>query len=238
MPQLRKVRMTEDELAVKFLEDERKRSERILKEQKKIKLRADGEPMPVSEFLASEACWLLKCITGIAWLEYHLLKKQWEKYDAAVRNVEAQIDGIFEEHSREGTLITCAPGQKEIAVKSIIGLYSVPGLICIDILDIFRCIRNAKRIAVGVSEVFTGEGRGANAARGIISRLNDHFNDCVISDVIFNVQGDQSMTLYEVNDAAEEIYKIIDEQANIMFGATVDAAKNGIRIALLLAERE
>ena len=40
--------------------------------------------------------------------------------------------------------------------------------------------------------------------------------------VIFNVTGDSSLTLYEVNAAADIIRKAVDPDANVIFGVCVD----------------
>lgn len=40
--------------------------------------------------------------------------------------------------------------------------------------------------------------------------------------VIFNVAGDSSLTLYEVNAAADIIRKAVDPDANVIFGVIVD----------------
>ena len=42
------------------------------------------------------------------------------------------------------------------------------------------------------------------------------------SKVFFNITGGPEMSLYEVNDIAEEIYKSVDEDADILFSALID----------------
>ncbi|KAF5825517.1 FtsZ family, C-terminal domain-containing protein, partial [Dunaliella salina] len=42
--------------------------------------------------------------------------------------------------------------------------------------------------------------------------------------VVWNITGPADMTLFEVNEAAETIYELVDPNANLIFGAVVDPA--------------
>jgi len=245
MLQIKENQLSVEKKAVKILEKHHERSNKSSNEKLRSHPKEKSGSMSMREIL-SEAMGELgyrisrafKNLIGITRLEKYFDNKEKEQYQNAIQYIEAQLDRIIEERSLNGTLVTYPSNQKDNAVKAIKELYLVPGLIAIDAYDIYKCIRNAKKSAIGVSEIFTGEDRAGNAARSVIAKLEGHFNKSIISDVIFNVGGDEGTALYEVNDAAEEIYKIIDDQANIIFGATIDQSQNGVRVVMLLSERE
>ena len=52
--------------------------------------------------------------------------------------------------------------------------------------------------------------------------------------VVLNITGGRDLTLHEVNTAAETIYDIVDEDANIIFGAVVDEKMQGeVRVTVI-----
>jgi cell division protein FtsZ len=51
---------------------------------------------------------------------------------------------------------------------------------------------------------------------------------------IFNVVGDSSLSLFEVNEAADVIRQAVDPEANVIFGVTVDdSMKDEVRLTLI-----
>ena len=244
-PPLKETDASGYEEAVKFLEQRDREAQELAEKQKNIKLRDyDAEPMLMREILyelIGELGFRIKCyfrrIFGIDERELLYVNEEHKKYMSAVKNVEAQVDRIFEEHSKAGTLITYPAGQKETAIRAIKDIYLVPGLIGIDVLDVFTCIRDVKKIYVAVSDVFKGEGKAVKAAKNALSILEGKFKRAALNSGLFNVQGDKDFTLYEVNDIAEEIYGYCDNDTNIVFGANVDVVENGVRIVLLMTEK-
>ncbi len=53
--------------------------------------------------------------------------------------------------------------------------------------------------------------------------------------MILNVTGDESLSLFEVNEAADFIYKQTDADVNIIFGAVIDKNMNGVVQATIIA---
>jgi cell division protein FtsZ len=52
--------------------------------------------------------------------------------------------------------------------------------------------------------------------------------------VLFNIAGSSTLTLYEVNNAAEVIRQAVDPNANVIFGVVVDPNMgNDIRLTLI-----
>jgi cell division protein FtsZ len=68
----------------------------------------------------------------------------------------------------------------------------------------------------------TGENRAIEAARQAISSPLLEVNIDGAQGILFNVIASSSLTLYEVNDAAEEIRSAADPEANIIFGTSLN----------------
>jgi cell division protein FtsZ len=52
--------------------------------------------------------------------------------------------------------------------------------------------------------------------------------------VLFNIAGSSTLTLYEVNNAAEVIRQAVDPEANVIFGVVVDPNMgNDVRLTLI-----
>ena len=52
--------------------------------------------------------------------------------------------------------------------------------------------------------------------------------------VVINITGGYDLTLHEVNAAADSIYEVVDEDANIIFGAVIDDSMEGeVRITVI-----
>jgi cell division protein FtsZ len=80
----------------------------------------------------------------------------------------------------------------------------------------------------------SGEGRAVEAARqAITSPLLETTIDGA-KGVLINITGGSSMTLAEVKAAADEIYNVSDQDANIIFGAVIDdRMKDYVRVTVL-----
>jgi cell division protein FtsZ len=106
-------------------------------------------------------------------------------------------------------------------IQGISELITVPGLINLDFADVRTIMAEggAALMAVGVA---SGEDRARKAAQMAITNelLDVTINGA--SGILFNVTGGPSMTLYEVNQAADLIRETADPNANLIFGAVVD----------------
>lgn len=68
----------------------------------------------------------------------------------------------------------------------------------------------------------SGEGRAVAAAQSAITSPLLDYSIARARGVVFNITGGADMTLQEVNEAAEVIYEVVGDDANIIFGALVD----------------
>lgn len=106
-------------------------------------------------------------------------------------------------------------------VQGISDLITVPGLINLDFADVKTIMLNRGIAHMGVGRA-TGENRAMNAAKQAISSplLETTINGA--TGVLLNITGGPSLTLFEVNEAADQVKEAADADANIIFGAVID----------------
>jgi len=118
-------------------------------------------------------------------------------------------------------------------VQSIAEVITVPGMINLDFADVKAVMKDAGPawMSIGIS---AGKDRAINAAKqALASPLLDVSIDGS-KGVLFNVVGGSSLTLFEVNEAAEVIKQAVDPDANIIFGVAHDPSMNDeVRITLI-----
>jgi cell division protein FtsZ len=113
------------------------------------------------------------------------------------------------------------------AIQGISDLILVPGLINLDFADV-RTIMSGMGMAMMGTGVATGETRAVDAARAAISSpLLEGASVDGARGVIINVTGGSDLSLVEVSEASSIIHEAAHEDANIIFGAVVDATLGG-----------
>ena len=118
-------------------------------------------------------------------------------------------------------------------VQAIAEVITVPGLINLDFADIRTIMKNA-----GPAWMSIGRGSGPNRAieaakEALASPLLDVSMEGA-TGVMFNITGSSSLTLFEVNAAAEVIKQAVDPNANVIFGVAFDTnMTNEIRLTLI-----
>ncbi len=118
-------------------------------------------------------------------------------------------------------------------VQAIAEVITVPGLINLDFADVKAVMRNAGPAWMSIG-IGSGQNRAVDAAKeALASPLLDVSIDGSKA-VLFNVIGGSSLTLLEVNQAADVIKQAVDPDANIIFGVAHDAGMDKeIRITLI-----
>ena len=118
-------------------------------------------------------------------------------------------------------------------VQAIAEVITVPGLINLDFADIKAIMKDAGPAWMSIG-VGSGQNRAVDAAkRALASPLLD-VSIAGSKAVLFNVIGDNSLTLFEVNEAAAVIKEAVDPDANIIFGVAYDPTIGSeIRITLI-----
>jgi len=106
-------------------------------------------------------------------------------------------------------------------IQGISDLVTVTGLINVDFNDVRSIMGNG-----GTALMSIGYGQGdARAVDAVMGAVNSRLLDVSIDGakgVLFNIKGSPDMALAEVNDAADIIRKMVDPEANIIFGAAIE----------------
>jgi len=120
------------------------------------------------------------------------------------------------------------------AIQGISDLILVPGLINLDFADV-KTIMSGMGVAMMGTAIAEGHTRAIDAAnRAISSPLLEDASVKGARGVIINVTGGPDMSLLEVNEALTIIQESAHEDANIIFGAVVDAKlANKVKITVI-----
>jgi len=119
-------------------------------------------------------------------------------------------------------------------VRGVTDLMVMPGLINLDFADIRTVMAEMGKAMMGTGES-EGEDRAKLAAESAISNpLLDEVSMHGARGVLINITGGQDMTLLEVDAAANRIREEVDQDANIIFGATMDGTLDGrMRVSIV-----
>jgi cell division protein FtsZ len=108
------------------------------------------------------------------------------------------------------------------AIQGISEVITLPGIINLDFADVRKIMGEAgpALLAIGRGR---GDNRAADAARAAIASPLLDVSIEGARGVLFNVVGGKSLSLLEVNAAAQVISDMVDPDAEIVFGAAIDA---------------
>ena len=106
-------------------------------------------------------------------------------------------------------------------VRGITELFTTPGLINTDFADVKMIMNDAGSALMGVGEG-SGEQRATSAARKAISSPLMESPIDGARGILLSITGSSSLTLSEVNEAAELVVGVAHPDANIIFGTVVD----------------
>lgn len=106
-------------------------------------------------------------------------------------------------------------------VRGISDIITIPGLVNVDFADV-------RAVMLGAGSSLMGNGRASGKTRArdaALAAVSSPLLDLGIeraTGIVWNITGPPDMTLFEVNEAAEIIYEMVDPSANLIFGAVVD----------------
>ena len=113
-------------------------------------------------------------------------------------------------------------------ICGITDLITNPGMINLDFADIKTVMANMGSAMMGTGES-SGENRAKDAAQAALNNpLLDDTNIKGAKSILLNIQGGPDMALFEVDEAASKIRNEVDENANIIFGSSIDNNLEGI----------
>jgi cell division protein FtsZ len=119
-------------------------------------------------------------------------------------------------------------------VSCITDLMVKEGLINLDFADVRAVMREMGKAMMGTGEA-AGEKRALSAAEAAISNpLIDDASMKGAKGLLISITGGRDLTLYEVDEAATRIREEVDQEANIIVGATFDENLEGmIRVSVV-----
>jgi len=113
-------------------------------------------------------------------------------------------------------------------VACITDLMVKEGLINLDFADVRAVMREMGKAMMGTGEA-SGEKRALASAEAAISNpLIDDASMKGAKGLLISITGGRDLTLYEVDEAATRIREEVDQDANIIVGATYDETLEGI----------
>jgi len=118
-------------------------------------------------------------------------------------------------------------------IQGITEVITVPGLINLDFADVKAIMQEGGAALMAVGRA-SGENRALDAVQqAISSRLLDITIDGA-RGILFNITGGESLTLFEVNEAASIIRETAHPDVNLIFGAVLDDAMGDeVRITVI-----
>ncbi|MCA3275398.1 MAG: cell division protein FtsZ [Roseomonas sp.] len=121
-----------------------------------------------------------------------------------------------------------------MGVRGVTDLMMNPGMVNLDFADIRTVMAEMGKAMMGTGEA-EGEDRARRAAESAISNpLLEDISMRGAKGVLINITGGYDMTLFEVDGAANRIREEVDDDANIIFGTSVDESMNGrVRVSVV-----
>ncbi|KKS94630.1 MAG: Cell division protein FtsZ [Candidatus Collierbacteria bacterium GW2011_GWB1_44_6] len=105
-------------------------------------------------------------------------------------------------------------------VQSISDLITIPGLVNLDFADVKSVMSNAGSALMGIGKA-SGDKRAIIAANAAISSPLLEIGIEGAKGIIYNIAGNENLTLNEINEASSIITQSADPDANIIFGTTI-----------------
>lgn len=104
-------------------------------------------------------------------------------------------------------------------VQGISDIITMPGLINQDFADVRAIMKDAGSALMGIGRG-SGENRAVEAARQAIASPLLEVNITGAQGILWNITGSSTLSLFEVQEAADEIKAAADPEANIIFGTS------------------
>lgn len=143
------------------------------------------------------------------------------KVDTLITIPNDRLLQVVEKHTSIVEAFRIADDVLRQGVQGISDLIAVPGLINLDFADVKTIMKETGSALMGIGSA-SGDNRAVEAARLAISSPLLETSIEGARGVLLNITGGSSLSLFEVNEAAEIISQAADPEANIIFGAVID----------------
>ncbi len=149
------------------------------------------------------------------------LEKLMDKVDTIIT---IPNDRLLQVIDKKMSLIDAFSVVDDVLRQGVIGiseLITVPGLVNVDFADVKAIMADAGSALMGIG-VSSGENRAVNAARSAIESPLLEVSIEGARGVLFVISSGPSLSMHEVNEAAEVITASCDPEAKIIFGTVID----------------
>ena len=170
--------------------------------------------------------------------------KRLKSAEEGIRNLSQNVDTLLvipnerlhvicDEEITAGNAFKMADDVLRSGVQSIAELVTVAGDINVDFADINTVMRDAGPAWMSIGWG-TGENRAREAAQQAITNPLLEVSIESAKGVLFNVTGGSDLKLSELHEAAEVIQRVVDPDANIIFGMVTDPKmENEIKLTIV-----
>ena len=161
------------------------------------------------------------------------IKRLQEHVDTLLVIPNERLHVISDEEITAENAFRMADDVLRLGVQSIAELVTVPGEINLDFADIQAVMRNA-----GPAWMSIGWGKGENRAKAAAQQaISNPLLDVSVegaTGVLFNVTGGSDLRLSELHEAAEVLQRVVDPDANIIFGMANDPKmENEVKLTVI-----
>lgn len=133
-----------------------------------------------------------------------------------------RLRGIAPKHAKMLDMFRKADEILHHSVKGITDLIMVPGLVNLDFADVRTTMSKAGMALMGIG-IASGENRATEAAERAISHpLLEDISIAGAKGVLMNITCSSDMTLDEMTEASDRIYREVGEDAEIIWGQAID----------------
>lgn len=161
-----------------------------------------------------------------------------EKVDTLVIIPNDRLFNISDKKTTFGEAFEMADDILKQGIQGISDLISVPALINLDFADV-QTIMYDKGIAhMGIGYA-SGDERATEAARAAIESPLLETSIEGAKSVLLNITAGNDLGIFEVNEAADLVRNVVDEDVNLIFGAGIDESlKDQVKITVIATEFE
>jgi len=161
------------------------------------------------------------------------IEKLKENVDTLLVIPNDRLQDVTDEEITAENAFRMADDVLRLGVQSIAELVTVAGEINLDFADVEAVMRDA-----GPAWMSIGLGLGDNRAREAAQQaITNPLLDVSIegsTGVLFNIVGGSDLKLSELHEAAEVIQRVVDPDANIIFGMTTDLKmENEVKLTII-----
>lgn len=118
-------------------------------------------------------------------------------------------------------------------IQGISDLIAIPGLINLDFADVKTIMSNKGSALMGIGTA-TGQGRAAEAAKRAISSPLLEGSIEGAQGVLINITSGADLSLFEVQEAADIVASVSDQELNMIFGSVINEHLKGeIRVTVI-----